>query len=33
VPLHERFRVRRDVEVLIETWIGLADLRVSALDE
>src|SRR5688572_29956918 len=33
VPFDEGFGFRRDVEVLVETGVRLADLRVSALDE
>src|SRR5688572_20311802 len=33
VPFDEGFGFRRDVEVLIEAGVGLADLGVSALDE
>ena len=33
VPFDEGFGFRRDVEVLVETWIRLTDLGVSELDE
>ena len=33
VPFDEGFGFRRDVEVLVETGVRLADLRVSELDE
>jgi len=33
VPFDEGFGFRRDVEVLVEAGVRLADLGVSALDE
>src|SRR5262245_6788633 len=33
VPLDERFGVRRDVEVLVETGVRLADFGVAELDD
>ena len=33
VPFHECFRFRRDVEILFEARVCLADLRVSELEE
>ena len=33
VPFHERFGVRRDVEVLVEAGARLANLGVSTLDQ
>jgi hypothetical protein len=33
VPFDERFSFRRDVKVLLETGVLLADLGVSVLDE
>ena len=33
VPFDERFGFRRDVEVLLEAWVPLADLGVPVLDK
>jgi hypothetical protein len=33
VPFDEGFSFRRDVEILIEAWVRLADLGISKLDE
>ncbi|MCI0543642.1 MAG: hypothetical protein L0Z49_04235 [Actinobacteria bacterium] len=33
MPFDERFGFRRDIEILVEAGVGLADLGVSVLDQ